>query len=636
MTNELSSSTSAHTRVGEIISGRYVIHALLGEGGMGAVYLAEHAMMRKRFALKLLHPEIAENEEVIARFRREAEAAAQLEHPNIVAATDFGRTEDGAFFLVLEYIDGKSLRDRLAAGALEAARAIRIARQIAFALGRAHDAGIVHRDVKPENVMLVRKGEDPEFVKVLDFGIARFNPQEGRDQGQPLTRLGTVMGTPEYMAPEQALGEPVTARSDLYSLGVLLYEMLTGVRPFDGDTMAMLSMHIVAPVPTMAERAPGVAVPPAVEAVVRRLLEKDAAVRYESARAVVDAMDEAAAASGLHIPALESERLLSRPSIVDRPSAVVVPAAGASSPSTQREVFAKTALGAPAVERPAAPTPSLEAKMAPLVAQAKTLLASIEQTTGVPRRIAVAVAAAIPLVVLVLVVSVVIIRRSGASTGGGAIGLSLGSEQASAEAIRAAAAKGPVALEELAAKRPGDVAVLRELAFAYDAAGRPSDALAAVQRAVTAAPGAVPIDLVRIVARAASKFETADAAFALLEDSLGEPGVDALIELSESTSAPPATRARAQKSLTRGSVRQKASPAAAILLDLRAATTCEERRNVVGRAVEHADARAVPELMALAKKGGCGRRRRHDCHPCLRKDDTLSRALAAAEARASN
>jgi eukaryotic-like serine/threonine-protein kinase len=157
-----------------------------------------------------------------------------------------------------------------------------------------------------------------------------------------------------------------------------------------------------------------------------------------------------------------------------------------------------------------------------------------------------------------------------------------------------------------------------------------------VQRAVTAAPGAVPIDLVRIVARAASKFETADAAFALLEDSLGEPGVDALIELSESTSAPPATRARAQKSLTRGSVRQKASPAAAIVLDLRAATTCEERRDVVGRAVEHADARAVPDLMALAKKGGCGRRRRHDCHPCLRKDDTLSRAIAAAEARASN
>src|SRR5690349_19504922 len=159
-------------RVGQLISGRYRITSLVGEGGMGAVYLAEHAHMRKRFALKLLHPKMAENEEVLARFRREAEAAAHVEHPNIVAATDFGQTEDGAFFLVLEYVDGTTVRSVLADGPFSVARALHIARQIALALDRAHGASIVHRDLKPENVMLVTKEQDRDFVKVLDFGVA--------------------------------------------------------------------------------------------------------------------------------------------------------------------------------------------------------------------------------------------------------------------------------------------------------------------------------------------------------------------------------------------------------------------------------------------------------------------------------
>jgi serine/threonine-protein kinase len=295
---------SADSRVGEMVAQRYRIVRLLGEGGMGAVYLAEHILMKKRFALKTLHGEMAEHEEVLGRFRREAEAAAHLEHPHVVAATDFGQIEDGSFFLVLEYVDGTALRVALADGPFPAARALRITRQMALALERAHDAGIVHRDLKPENVMLVRKGEDPDFVKVLDFGVARFDAAAEREAatGQILTRLGTVMGTPEYMSPEQALGERATARADLYAVGVMLFEMLAGTRPFEGDDMtALMSMHMIAPVPAIADRSPGVTVPPEIEAIVRKLMEKEASARHESARALIDAIDECSRGLGLDV-----------------------------------------------------------------------------------------------------------------------------------------------------------------------------------------------------------------------------------------------------------------------------------------------------------------------------------------------
>src|SRR5688572_28112006 len=183
-------ASAGASRLGQVISGRYLIKELIGEGGMGAVYLAEHTHMRKRVALKLLHAEMSNNEEVLARFRREAEAAAHVEHPNIVAATDFGQTDDGAFFLVLEFVDGVSLRRRLADGPLDTARALHIGRQIALALECAHEAGIVHRDLKPENVMLVAKDGDPDFVKVLDFGVARFDRPSGAT-AELLTQAGT-------------------------------------------------------------------------------------------------------------------------------------------------------------------------------------------------------------------------------------------------------------------------------------------------------------------------------------------------------------------------------------------------------------------------------------------------------------
>ncbi len=205
---------------------------------MGAVYQAEHTHMRKRLAVKVLHPEMSRMPEVVARFEREAMAAAHIDHPNVAAATDFGKLDDGSFFLVLEYVEGKSLREVITEGRLELGRAMHVTRQIASALGRAHALGIVHRDLKPENVMLVARDGDPDFVKVLDFGIAKVpiggligEPKTTGPTGQVLTQLGMVYGTPEYMAPEQALGQPVDARADLYALGVMTFEMIVGARP---------------------------------------------------------------------------------------------------------------------------------------------------------------------------------------------------------------------------------------------------------------------------------------------------------------------------------------------------------------------------------------------------------------------
>ncbi len=618
-------------RVGQIISGRYRIDSLLGEGGMGAVYLAEHMHMRKRFALKLLHPQMAENAEVLARFRREAEAAAHVEHPNIVAATDFGQTEDGAFFLVLEYVDGTTLRDALARGPFPAVRALHVARQIAFALERAHEAGIVHRDLKPENVMLVARPEDPDFVKVLDFGVARFEPPSGAT-AQILTQVGTVMGTPSYMAPEQAVGDRVTHRADLYALGCVLYEMLTGRLPFTGDLLELLTKHITEPVPPMAERAPGVPVPAPIEAVVRKLLEKEASNRHPTARALVEAIDQAALESGLDTSGDRTPGAL----VTSTPLGIVVHAPARSDAVLANTVHVTARSGKLDVQSILRQLEIWRARaavtIAPAVARADVLLEQTARRVNLPKNIFAALLAGG--VGIVLVLFIVVVAASGSRRGETSdVAKLVRGRTASGEEIRAAAIKGPAALEELATAYPKDPAVARELAFAYDAAGRGFDALRVVRLMAEADAKNVPRELLRVVIRATSKLETADEAFRLLEGPLGQEGVDALVELGESKDVPSATAGRAQRSLTKTSVRANASPAAGFFIDLTNASTCEERHDVLVRSGNLADARARAPLHALESKQGCGRRKREDCNPCLRKDDALSKAIDAARER---
>lgn len=292
-------SERARRLIGATIGEHYKVLSVLGEGAMGEVFLVEHTGTHKRMALKLLNDEMSKMPEAVARFEREALAAGNIYHPNVAAAIDSGQTSDGARFVVYEYAEGQSLYDRILQGRLPAPLALRITRQVASALRQAHAIGVIHRDIKAENIMLVSSDGGDVTAKVLDFGVARVSSEllsegtAGVHKSLVLTRFGTALGTPAYMAPEQAAGAQVDERSDLYSLGVLLYEMLTGSLPFEGTTPSeMLRLHFTAPVPPLGERVPGLQVPAGLEAMVRKLLEKDPEMRFQSAKALIEAIDE--------------------------------------------------------------------------------------------------------------------------------------------------------------------------------------------------------------------------------------------------------------------------------------------------------------------------------------------------------
>ncbi|MEM1414713.1 MAG: protein kinase, partial [Myxococcota bacterium] len=246
-TQELLPSDTGDPLLGTVVDGRYRIDARLGEGGMGVVYGVTHVSLGKRFALKVLRRDYARDETVVERFVREARAASSIGHPSIVDIHDFGRLPDASTYFVMELLEGETLTARIRRGALAPEETLHVVRQIASALSAAHASGIVHRDLKPDNVHLVTRGDDALTVKVLDFGIAKVGGAHGK-----LTRTGTVFGTPYYMSPEQAAGQSVDGRTDVYALGVIAFEMLTGHVPFDGDTfMGILSKQMFEAPPSL-------------------------------------------------------------------------------------------------------------------------------------------------------------------------------------------------------------------------------------------------------------------------------------------------------------------------------------------------------------------------------------------------
>jgi serine/threonine-protein kinase len=284
---------------GDILDGRYRLADLLGKGGLGAVYEAEHLASGRRLAVKLLHGELGEAPDVVRRFQREAKAASLLDHPNIVEVLDLGALPDGALFLVMELVRGRSIGSLLDDGALAPRRALVIARQILDGLAYAHGRGLVHRDLKPDNVMIVSAGDpglEYELVKILDFGLVRLMGDAAAEDPEKLTRTGVVFGTPKYMSPEQALGRPADARSDLYAVGVMLFEMLTGKPPFDGrDPYALMRMHITTPAPPIAARVtPGTRwCTRPLEGVLARALAKRPEDRHRDADTMIRAVEAA-------------------------------------------------------------------------------------------------------------------------------------------------------------------------------------------------------------------------------------------------------------------------------------------------------------------------------------------------------
>ena len=281
--------------VGETLDGRYFVQRKIGEGGMGVVFAARHAVIERPLAIKVLKREVMRDTATIKRFVQEAKAASRIGHPNIVDVTDFGTTPDGMTYSVMEYVDGmtlsRAIKDR---APFEAQRAIRIAQQIARALGAAHDKGIVHRDLKPENVFLIDRDERRDFVKIVDFGIAKVQPLEGKSEGPRLTRAGSVFGTPEYMAPEQAAGRSDTdGRVDIYALGTILYEMMTGRTPHKSDsTVRTIAMQMLDPITPPSQIRPDLAIPKPLELAIMKALAKKREERYQTMGEFVVALDE--------------------------------------------------------------------------------------------------------------------------------------------------------------------------------------------------------------------------------------------------------------------------------------------------------------------------------------------------------
>jgi serine/threonine-protein kinase len=265
---------------GTLLDEKYVVVRHIKTGGMGAVYEVEHQGLKKRFAAKVLLPELLRRPRIVERFRREARAASATGHENIVEVTDLGETRGGVPFLVMELLQGRTLGAELKEGRFLPDRAVHVVRQMLGALGAAHARGIVHRDLKPENIFLLHRGQDPDFVKVLDFGIAKMLDDE--DQ-QELTETGQVVGTPSYMAPEQARGDNIDHRVDIYAVGAMLYRMVTGTRPFVGNNLNALLFAIAEARPKLP-RTLNPAVPESLERVIMRAMSLDPAGRYSSAQ----------------------------------------------------------------------------------------------------------------------------------------------------------------------------------------------------------------------------------------------------------------------------------------------------------------------------------------------------------------
>ena len=277
----LKSLSGAADLVGSVIADRYHVIRKLGEGGMGQVYLAEHVRMGRKSAVKVMNPGMVHDADAISRFNREAANASQITHPNVAAIYDFGETSDGLIYLAMEFVEGEPLTTIIAAaGALPPARAASIIRQTGDALAVAHEFGIVHRDLKPDNIMIARNRDGSDCVKVVDFGIAKA----ANIEAQKVTRTGLIVGTPEYMSPEQLAGDALDGRSDIYSLALVGFAALTGQLPFPSETaQEAMIMRLTDRPRTLAEMKPGIAWPAELQAVMDRALAREAASRYTSA-----------------------------------------------------------------------------------------------------------------------------------------------------------------------------------------------------------------------------------------------------------------------------------------------------------------------------------------------------------------
>lgn len=575
--------TSDDPLIGTIIGDRYRVEAELGSGGMGTVYRAEHVMMEKRVALKVLHPNLAVVGSVMDRFQREAVALSRIEHPNVVAATDFGKLKNGSYYLALEYVDGHNLAETLQAeGLLDVRRTLNISHQIAEALNAAHGHGIVHRDLKPHNVMLSGQ-PGAETVKVLDFGLAKLRSKtiEGST-----ANIGSVFGTPHYMAPEQVASTNVDARADLYSLGIMMYEMLTGRRPFDADSPAMvLDLQMSAAAPPLPEHLPD-----AVRELVSALMQKLPEGRPESAMVVAQRIDAILHPKAPEEPkgwnaldwlvqdlAVGSVRLPRWAMLLPGVVFLVIWVLGSvfSPKDEESQVTAAVLPEAPSTGNAKSPqedAPALEPNRLPqLISQAEF------------------------------------------------------GDQGALSELRAIPPE----------KRDRDVWVVIGQGLAK--AGQPAQAVKELSAAVRAkAELKQDAGFTAVVRELASSDNSAAAleALTLAATELEARGVDILFSVwSETKHRTPAT-ALAERYLEDDAVLKNASKPVHIALGLRKEELgCEDAKALLEQAKANGDTRSLRPMAKFRKLRGCGPKKRSDCYPCLRESELLDEAIREANSR---
>ncbi len=605
--------------LGQLVAERYRVIELLGSGGMGSVYRAEHVHMRKSVAFKLLHRELTHLSDIVARFEREAIAAARITHPNVAAATDFGRLPDGACYLVLEYVQGKSLRQcLLLAAPFDADRVLRIAKQIALALGAAHEAGIVHRDLKPENVMLVDGTAEPDFVKVLDFGIAKIHMPE--QEGQPaLTRMGTIFGTPEYMSPEQALGQSADARTDLYSLGIIIYEMLTGRTPFaDKELVAVLTRQMTDMPPPLP-----VEINPSIVALVTHLLAKRPSERPQTAQEVVSRIDTILSLIGHHQGATDASESMNR-----------IAAHSNSSTLDVNIAVSKWDGGAPIVPKQSLP-PWLRKSIR--VGQHRIPLAIV-----LPIALAVAVVA-------LLIISIVSLVRPFSATAHSSAAPGTPSTHSAAPAPKRAPAPDP--LIKLA--RMGDAAALRELEtrsstdldaehWAAIARGRArsrywAGMLEAYGHALDKSPSLLrDEELIGDVRSATVDATSSASALRFAAERLASRGADIIYDAWAGAASGRSIQVDtkvAKKLLDDPQLRKVASKPLSVALELVDAHGCGDYRRALAKVISDGDERCLRTLRRVTYDRGCGLFGLGDCYACLRGNNSLAQAIEAAKSR---
>ncbi len=601
-------------RVGTLIDGRYRLEALIGRGGMGVVYRAAHTGLRKLVAIKVLHPSLASSPEVRTRFEREALAIGKIDHPNCVGVFDMGSMEDGSLYLVMELLDGKSLGDILdEEGQVAPTRALHILKHILTGLAHVHHVDLVHRDIKPENVYLVNHGEDRDFAKILDFGIAKPMKTSDLDDGVKLTQAGVAFGTPIYMSPEQAIGNPIDGRADLYSAAALGYEMLTGQPPFySDDKLEVMSMHTTRPTPPMSSRLikGGTPVSETIERVIAKGLAKRPSERYQSADEFISALNDLIEVGGATEVEIRPMRRLNT----------------GSQPLTVSEGGSITGGNRPVPSRPmalpgVAPMPGDQASASssmPLVSQSTTgvlvrapakvvSLAPLkpEYVPSLGRPWWVYLAAAVLAAAIGIGIATFTAKRGEKLVADGPVTLAARANQSGNPATALAI------LDEHKEKIANDPLGQLELGHAASAKNMKLMAIGAYEKALELAPELESGSFIRGNVKTLSEDkaesdedqEVVGRAFALLMKYFKLP--DTETRLIDATANPEATWRRRQAALTvveHFHLGDKLDRFAVYSLDLKQATGCELRKDAIAKLRALGDPRAIEQLRTIVAK----------------------------------